>query len=116
MKYHFESVHNEIFRYACNQCNYHATQRCVLRKHFESQHEGISYKCTKCGKQFTYEAYLRKHVKLKHESNSIREPMQSKSEDEPREYHIKCPECSESFDLESKMEAHFLQVHDDIKH
>ena len=42
--------------------------------------------------------------------------MQSKSEDEPREYHIKCPECSESFDLESKMEAHFLQVHDDIKH
>ena len=107
-------------KHVCSICNKQFSKRSDLIRHTKSQHEGIRYNCTNCDKRFTDKAYLRKHIKIKHESftgNNVKESIQSKQdklEDVPPKNIIKCPECSESFYLESKMEAHFLQVHDDM--
>ena len=59
-----ESIHEGV-KYACNQCDYQATQQSHLKNHIKSQHENFKYPCNKCDYQGSKDA-LRFHLRKKH--------------------------------------------------
>ena len=59
---HIRSVHEGV-KYACNQCDYQATQQCSLKRHIQSKHDGVKYprnqskfQCPQSDKLFTERA------------------------------------------------------------
>ena len=68
---HIQSKHDGV-KYACNQCDYHATQLSSLRVHIQNVHEGVKYPCNQCDYQATHQSNLTKHTKKKHLSFVIR--------------------------------------------
>ena len=47
LKRHIDSVHGNV-RYACEQCNYKATQTHSLKRHIVTVHEGVWHSCGQC--------------------------------------------------------------------
>ena len=60
-----QSVHEGV-KYACNQCAYQATQQSNLTTHIQSVHEGVKYACNHCDHQASKQSNLTMHVKRKH--------------------------------------------------
>ena len=52
---------------ASNQCEYKAKYKGDLKKHLESQHQGVCYLCNKCDYRAKYKGDLKKHVESQHE-------------------------------------------------
>ena len=69
LKRHFESKH-EGGRYPCDKCEYIATYQGNLRRHIKNKHEEVSYPCNKCEFSTTSLSYLRVHIKNNHEGVS----------------------------------------------
>ena len=65
MTQHIQSVHEGV-KYACNQCAYQATQQSNLTTHIQSVHEGVKYACSHCDHQASKQSNLTMHVKRKH--------------------------------------------------
>ena len=57
---------HEGVKYACDQCDYQATQQGHLTIHIQSKHEGIKYACNWCEQQFSKTSNLKTHIKKKH--------------------------------------------------
>ena len=49
---HIKSKYEGV-KYACDQCDYQATQQSYLKYHIKSKHEGVKYACNQCHQQFT---------------------------------------------------------------
>ena len=62
---HIKSNHDRV-KYACDQCDYQTKQQSRLTLHTQSKHEGIKYTCDACGQQFTQQNNLTLHIKKKH--------------------------------------------------
>ena len=64
---HVMFKHTEMF-FGCREenCSYETYSRNVLKKHIESEHEGIGHPCTICGQIFRSRDSLRKHIFHKH--------------------------------------------------
>ena len=65
MTQHIQSVHAGV-KYPCNRCNYQATQQSNLTTHIQSVHEGVKYACSHCDHQASKQSNLTMHVKRKH--------------------------------------------------
>ena len=55
---------NEIF--LCKHCDYQATKKGTLKKHNESQHEGVKYACNQCPYQASQASNLNVHKQSVH--------------------------------------------------
>ena len=66
---HIRSVHEGV-KYACNRCDYQATEKGALTKHIQSKHEGVKYACNHCDHQATTQSNLTVHIQSKHEGNN----------------------------------------------
>ena len=53
--------------YSCDKCEYATTKMIYLKRHVESQHEGVRYSCDKCDYAATSKSNLKRHIKTKHE-------------------------------------------------
>ena len=51
LRRHIRKIHG--VKYACNQCDYQATQQFDLTRHIQSKHEGVKYACNQCDYQAT---------------------------------------------------------------
>ena len=56
-------------RFPCNQCGFSATTGFNLKRHIESQHEGIRYPCDQCDYKATQPLLLKKHKMRRHLKN-----------------------------------------------
>ena len=64
---HSKSKHTHIF-FGCSEenCSYETYSENVLKKHVESEHEGIAHPCAICGQRFKFRDRLRNHISHKH--------------------------------------------------
>ena len=53
-------------QYACDQCNFQASQKSNLKTHINSKHEGVKYVCDQCDYQAMQQGNLKKHITSKH--------------------------------------------------
>ena len=49
LKTHIQAKHEGV-KYACNQCDYQATQQAHLTTHIQAKHEDVIYACNQCVK------------------------------------------------------------------
>ena len=69
LKTHIKTKHEKV-KYACNECDYKATQPQNLKRHVQKQHESpvktkdemVKYVCSVCGYQATQSNNLKRHV------------------------------------------------------
>ena len=55
-------------KYACDQCDYQASQQGNLTKHIKIKHdEHIMYDCNQCDKHYADQKHLRRHIQSVHE-------------------------------------------------
>ena len=68
LAHHTIFKHTETF-FGCKEenCSYETYSKNVLKKHFESEHEGILHPCTICGQRFRSRESLRKHILHEHQ-------------------------------------------------
>ena len=108
---HIKSKHKGV-KYACNQCDYPATQQGNLRTHVQFKHDKsvhYYYGCNQCKQKFTRKGSLKNHLRIQHTEQTTRKcPKWEKSG------QVSCPECGISFSSNNEMEAHFLIVHDKV--
>ena len=55
-------------KYACDQCDFQATQKGVLNRHKKSKHEGVRYACDQCDYQASRQYALSRHIELTHKT------------------------------------------------
>jgi len=65
LRHHIRVKHLGI-RYPCDQCNFASTTSNNLKKHKQSIHEGIRYPCDQCDYNATVSSHLKRHVKAMH--------------------------------------------------
>ena len=70
LRTHIKSKHEGV-KYACNQCDYQATQQFNLTTHIKAKHEGVKYSCDLCDYQLNSKSSLYMHKKRN--CNSIKE-------------------------------------------
>ena len=68
---HIQSKHEGI-KYACNQCEFQATAQGSLQRHIQSKHEGIKYPCKHCDYQATQKVHLQNHIAAKHSDRILK--------------------------------------------
>ena len=95
-----KSVKNkhEGMGFACNQCNYQATQQDHLTSHIKSIHKGVKYACNQCDQQFTQKSNLTTHIKSKHEG-----------------VKYACNQCDQQFTLQSSLSKHIKSIHEGVR-
>ena len=69
LKRHINCVHGNV-RYACEQCNYKATQTHSLKRHIVTVHEGVWHSCGQCDYKTKWNNNLKIHI------DSVRGDMQ----------------------------------------
>ena len=57
-------------RYACDKCDYQATQTGTLKQHIRSLHEGIQQFCDKCDFKTVWPKSIKDHQRRKHTKNT----------------------------------------------
>ena len=57
-------------RYACDKCDYQATQTGTLKQHIRSLHEGIQQFCDKCDYKTVWPKCMKDHQRRKHTKNT----------------------------------------------
>ena len=62
---------HEGVRYPCKQCNFTASNKSYLKRHFEHKHYGVMYPCTQCELAATTASALKNHNKTKHNEKEI---------------------------------------------
>ena len=75
VKHHMGKVHSESHYekseigglFPCDQCNYEATQRYHLKRHWISKHGVTKINCDFCNKSFSLKESLQGHIKRVHE-------------------------------------------------
>ena len=63
---HIQSKHDGV-KYACNQCDYQASRQDSLKLHIQAKHDGVRYACSQCDYQATTQGNLTIHIQAKHE-------------------------------------------------
>ena len=85
-------------KYACNQCDYHATTQSNLAQHIQSKHEGVKYECSQCAHQFLTHSGLTRHIQSVHES-----------------VKYGCNECDQQFTQQGSLKTHMMNKHEGVK-
>jgi len=93
LKRHKESNHEGI-RYPCDQCEASYTTKSSLESHRESVHEGLRYQCNECHYSFTKSYNLVRHTRSKH--GNVRYP---------------CDQCEYSATDEGYLKKHQKRMH-----
>ena len=63
----FSESSNEVFEHKCKECNYSSRQKCHLKLHVQSVHEGLKpYKCPTCDYSSSQNGALKQHIAAFH--------------------------------------------------
>jgi hypothetical protein len=61
---------NEMVPFKCNECDFHASKKTKIKRHFKATHEVLKYyDCSQCLFAATSPRELDGHVKLSHTKN-----------------------------------------------
>ena len=79
VKHHMVKMHSESHYekgeigglFPCDQCNYEATQRYHLKRHWISKHGVTKINCDFCNKSFSLKGSLQGHIKRVHEEKFV---------------------------------------------
>ena len=85
--------------FCCDQCDYKTTQKCNLRNHLESIHEGTEYACKQCNFRCNFLGNLKKHVQNKHE-----------------DHRYFCTQCEYQAKNQGTLKRHVQSVHEGVKY
>ena len=88
----------KVVSYACNQCDYQATQQGNLTTHVKSKHQKIRYFCGECDKESTTKSNLRNHIRSLHEG-----------------LKYACNQCDYQATTTSNLAKHIQYKHDGVK-
>ena len=96
----FSESSNEVFEHKCKECNYSSRQKCHLKLHVQSVHEGLKpYKCPTCDYSSSQNGALKQHIAAVHD----------------RKKPFKCLTCDSSFTLNRSLKKHIESVHEGKK-
>ena len=114
----------------CDQCEYKANSKEIIRHHKLSMHEGkINNECGKCDKRFATQAHLKRHQAFKHDGQrmkcnlcefkakdktTINQHRMSKHEGKM----IKCDQCEKQFSFiggKDHLARHISINHDNVR-
>jgi len=98
LRHHIRVKHLGI-RYQCDQCNFASTTTNNLKKHRQSIHEGIKYPCDQCVYSATVSSHLTRHVKAMHNENKTLYP---------------CDQCKFKSTSEGNLMQHKHRKHGDV--
>jgi len=84
----------------CEQCDFYSTTKSNLKKHVQSQHDGIRYQCPHCDHTTSQKIRLKSHILSKHDNN------------DHYEYH--CEKCAYRTNDKPNLNRHIASQHDGI--
>ena len=110
LKTHIKTKHEKV-KYACNVCDYKATQPSNLKRHVQKQHgspvetkdERVKYVCSVCGYQATQSNNLKRHVLQKQHGSPV------KTKDEKGK-HV-CSVCGYQATQSNNLKRHIQRRH-----
>ena len=102
---HMRDVHRRLkgdfknFQFSCNQCDYRAKVKKLLKVHIASKHLGVRYPCTNCEYKAPSKTVLRTHQRSIHEK-----------------VKFDCSKCDKQFSTSANKVAHVQSIHEGRKH
>ena len=114
---------HEGITYACDQCDYLATQQGHLKEHIQAKHEGVMFGCSKCNKQFSFRSGLNRHYRIVHDEGVRVEPMTpnnaanrgvGRTEVVSGDAKFECQDCDRVYSSPGALWNHTKSIHEGV--
>jgi len=110
MRKHVESVHMDLKRFSCDQCDGHVgfSSKSALSSHMEKVHgaERVASVCPLCGSSYRNDHGLQEHIQLKHPVEGAQYLPAHK-----RNRKFPCKECGQEFPTQALWKRHMKFTH-----